>query len=79
MFAGDAEKLLRTLLELLRPGGRIAITFQSRKPGATSADSSEGGEQIAADLRSAGFLSPRVEVLPMDPVAAVCVLTSRAP
>ena len=76
MFAPDPTALLRRLSALLRPGGTIAITFQSRKPGATSDDSRRGGEDIAAALRVAGFARPRLEVLALRPVAAVCVLAS---
>lgn len=76
-FAGDGEKLLGTLRALLRPGGRIAVTFQSRRPGATSADSRRGGEEVAGRLRRLGFDNVRIDVLPLSPVAAVCVLAER--
>jgi len=79
MFAGDAEGLLSGLRDRLRPGGRIAVTFQSRRPGATHADSLRGGEETAERLRRAGFESVRVEVLPLEPVSAVCVLGRRPP
>jgi ubiquinone/menaquinone biosynthesis C-methylase UbiE len=77
MFTDDPDAVLRALRERLRPGGRLALTFQSRRPGATSADSLRGGEETAAQLRGCGFEDVRVEVLPLAPVAAVCVLGTR--
>ncbi|MCP5071251.1 MAG: methyltransferase domain-containing protein [bacterium] len=77
MFAEDSDALLGELVSRLRPGGRLAVTFQSRRAGATSAESKEGGERIAAALRRTGLSDVRVETLPMEPVAAVCVLGDR--
>lgn len=77
MFASDAGRVLEALRERLTPGGRLALTFQSRRPGASSADSLRGGEQAAALLARSGFVDVRVEVLPLAPVAAVCVIGSR--
>jgi SAM-dependent methyltransferase len=76
-FADDPETMLRHLRERLRPGGRIAVAFQSRRPGATVADSRRGGERVAAALEANGFAHVRMEELPMDPVPAVCVLAER--
>jgi len=77
-FSDNPEKLLRSLVECLRPGGTLAITFQSRKPGATDEDSRLGGEQRAKLLQAAGLTDVRVELLPLEPVCAVCVLGRRA-
>jgi len=78
MFADEPEAQLRSLGARLRPGGRIAITFQSRRAGATSEDSKRGGEQLCDALRRAGLQHVRMEELPLKPVAAVCVLGERA-
>jgi SAM-dependent methyltransferase len=77
-FTADAERVLRAWIERLRPGGSLAITFQSRRPGATDADSHEAGEQLAAQMRAVGLEDVRIEVLPLEPVCAVCVLGKRA-
>jgi SAM-dependent methyltransferase len=77
IFADDADRVLSGLRSRLRPGGRIALTLQSRRPGATSADSLRGGEEIAARLRDTGFEDVHLEVLPLEPVSAVCVLGTR--
>jgi SAM-dependent methyltransferase len=78
MFWPDPVAVLTALSAVMRPGGTLALTFQPRNRGATSADARRGGERIAESLRAAGFLDVRVEVLPVRPVEAVCVL-GRAP
>jgi len=77
MWSDDPEVLLRRLAGLLRPGGRMAVTFQSRRPGAGDADSRRMGEEVAARMRRAGLEAVRAETLPLEPVCAVCVLAQR--
>ena len=77
ILSDDAGRVARSLHCLLRPGGTLAITFQSRKAGATSRDTERGGEKLATLLRECGFSDVRTEVLPLEPVSAVCVLGSK--
>jgi hypothetical protein len=77
MFLDDPVATLRQWLAVLRPGGWTAITHQSRKKGATDADSARDADQIAADLCAAGFTDVRIEMLQMKPVNAACVLGRR--
>jgi trans-aconitate methyltransferase len=77
MFWREPESVLRRLLHGLRPGGRLAITHQPRKAGATHDDTTADARRIAAALEEAGFVDVRVEVLTMNPVNAACVLASR--
>jgi ubiquinone/menaquinone biosynthesis C-methylase UbiE len=77
MFLEDPVGVLRRWLAVTRPGGLIAITHQSRKRGATDADSAGGAERIASDLRTAGFADIHIETLEMKPVSAACVLARR--
>jgi ubiquinone/menaquinone biosynthesis C-methylase UbiE len=77
LFIEDPVATLRQWLGVIRPGGCIAITHQSRKPGATSADSAASAERVAADLWAAGFANLRIETLDMHPVNAACVLARR--
>jgi ubiquinone/menaquinone biosynthesis C-methylase UbiE len=64
---------LRELARLLRPGGRIALVTQPRRPGATAATSVEVADELAALLTEAGVEHLRTEMLDLDPPAA-CVL-----
>ena len=77
MFWNDAAAVIAELLGLLQPGGTLALTFQPRKPGATSADTARAGEKLTALLESGGFDQVRTEVLELKP-SAVCVLESRS-
>jgi SAM-dependent methyltransferase len=77
MFLDDSVAALRQWLAVTRPGGWIAITHQSRKQGATDADTARDADQIAADLRAAGFTDVRIEILEMKPVNAACALGRR--
>jgi SAM-dependent methyltransferase len=65
------------LRRLLRPGGRIAVAHQPRGRGATGATASAKGDEIAADLKGAGFIDVRVRRLDLRP-PVVCV-TAVAP
>jgi SAM-dependent methyltransferase len=73
-FWSDPVAVLRGLRGVMRPGGTIALTFQPRRPGATAEDTRRGAERMASSLRDAGFAEVRVELLPMAPVDAACVL-----
>jgi SAM-dependent methyltransferase len=64
---------LRALRSLLRDGGRIAIAFQPRGPGATDEVATRAGCQIAAALGDAGFSGVRLETLKLKP-DVVCAL-----
>jgi SAM-dependent methyltransferase len=77
MFLDDPVATLRRWLAITRPGGWVAITHQSRKQAATDADTAQGADRIAADLRAAGFTDVRIETLEMKPVNAACVLGRR--
>jgi len=54
-------------------GGRIAIAFQPRGPGATDETATTTGQQLVAALRDAGFSQIRLETLELNP-AVVCAL-----
>ena len=64
---------LAELRRVLRTGGRIAIAFQPRGPGATDEAAATTGQTIATALRDAGFCEVRLETLRLKP-AVVCAL-----
>jgi SAM-dependent methyltransferase len=74
----DPAARLRELAQLLRPGGRVALVSQPRRPGATAATSAAAADELAALLTGAGFEHLRTEMLDLDPPAA-CVLGRSAP
>jgi ubiquinone/menaquinone biosynthesis C-methylase UbiE len=76
-FAADPLAVLRSVHQRLRRGGLIAITQQSRKPNATDRDSIQAAERTACLLEQAGFVSTRIETLPLEPACAACVLAIR--
>ncbi len=78
MFWKDPQAVLHGLRNRMKPGGVIALTFQSRRRGATNEDTQHGVEGIAASLQRVGFESVRIETFEMKPVNAACVL-AKAP
>ncbi|HKI98696.1 MAG TPA: class I SAM-dependent methyltransferase [bacterium] len=77
MFWSDPVAQFRALRERLRPGGRIALTVQPRSRGATDTDAQRIGERMLAQLSEAGFREVRLELHPMQPVAAACAIGHR--
>jgi SAM-dependent methyltransferase len=66
-------EVLGNLRGLLRTGGRLAIAFQPRGPGATDEAAASTGQELVAALRDAGFSQVRLETLSLKP-AVVCAL-----
>jgi SAM-dependent methyltransferase len=72
-FWDPPVKPLGELRRLLTSGGRIAIAFQPRGPGATDDVATRRGLELAAALGDAGFVDVRLETLELKP-AVVCAL-----
>ena len=73
-FMPDMAAAFHTVAGSLFPGGTLAVTHQPRTPNPTAADSERAAAAIVAAMTAAGFLAPRVELLPLKPAPAVCVL-----
>lgn len=76
-FDGMSQEILAQITALLKPGGRIAVTFQPRGMNPTDEKALAFGEKVAGLLKATGLVNIRIEKLPMEPVCAVCVLAER--
>lgn len=72
-FWDAPAKTLGVIRRTMAPQGRIGIAFQPRNRGASAEDTERGAERIAAWLEEAGFESPRIEYLDLNP-PVTCVL-----
>jgi ubiquinone/menaquinone biosynthesis C-methylase UbiE len=75
-FWDDPVQRLQDLAELMKPGGRIALTTQPRNAGATPETSRQVGVKMVAALEAAGFSRVQVKTDPMKP-PAVCAIGVR--
>jgi SAM-dependent methyltransferase len=78
-FWPDPVEQLRSLRELLRPGGVIELLSQPRCPGADATTTEHAADELAELLTSAGFIQPRTEQLALDPPVAAVLGTSPDP
>lgn len=72
-FVPDRVALFRCLHGQLRPGGRIAVTFQPRGAQPTAEAGRERAEGFLRELRAAG----EIHELPLRGVPAFCALARR--
>ena len=78
LFWDRPVEILGNLRRALRPGGRIALAFPPRGPGATDEAATRTGQELVAALRDAGFAQVRLETLNLKP-AVVCALGVNPP
>lgn len=69
----DRLAALRKLRATLSPAGRLVIVEQPRGGGASDSTARKRAAQIAADVRSAGYVDVTIFERPMKPVAAAAV------
>jgi hypothetical protein len=77
MFWSDRADAWRAIADRLVPGGLLATTYQPRHRRASTADALSFAKTISAELDKVGFRDLHTEVLPLEPVAAICVLAGR--
>ena len=61
----------------LRPGGRIATTYMPRGQNPSREKALAMADEIYQHMKAAGFAQMKIEILPLKPVPAVCVLGER--
>lgn len=71
------EIALRGILAHLKPGGVLAVTFQPRGRAPTDRDVERAAKKSRAALEAAGLTDLTEHRLPLEPVAAVCVIGRR--
>jgi len=71
------DSVLRGIIAHLKPGGVLAVTLQPRGGAPTDADVDRAAEKTRAALESAGLTDLTEHRLPLEPVAAVCVIGRR--
>ena len=75
-FQPDVGPTLRRLGALIKPGGRLATTFQPRTGGATYRDAGDFANRFEHALLDAGFIQSVTYTLALSPVPAVCIIAS---
>jgi ubiquinone/menaquinone biosynthesis C-methylase UbiE len=73
-FLSDKAEALARLKSLLKPGGRLATTYQPRGSSPTREAAMAMAETLVGLMETLGFVRVRVEVLELRPAPAVCVL-----
>lgn len=76
-FDAMIPETVARIVDLLKPGGKLAITFQPRGTNPTDQQAQAFGERVADLLKTVGITDSRIELLPLEPVCAVCVLAAK--
>ncbi len=74
LFWDDPVARLKELSCRLRRGGKIAIAFQPRGPGANDEAAARASREIAEYVAAARFTEVRVETRGLQPTPVVCVV-----
>lgn len=68
------SEAMTEIVSHLKPGGVLAVTMQPRGQNPTREKALAFGEKLKTLFLNVGLTNPRLEVLEMEPVCAVCVL-----
>jgi cyclopropane fatty-acyl-phospholipid synthase-like methyltransferase len=70
----DRPEALRLIRAVLKPGGRLALNYMPRHPGAQAADTERFAGVLMRELAAAGYREPRAHTMLFEPIPAVCVI-----
>jgi SAM-dependent methyltransferase len=71
------DRALPRLRAALKPGGRLALTYEPRGPGASEAKALAAAERLRGLLAAAGLVVEGSVTIPLGPVPAVCLMARR--
>ncbi|MBT5264588.1 MAG: class I SAM-dependent methyltransferase [Rhodospirillaceae bacterium] len=73
-FLPDRAAAFNKIYALLKPNGISATTYMPRGKNPSRAQSLSMAEDVKRHMKAAGFVTIRVEELPMSPAPAICVI-----
>jgi hypothetical protein len=76
-FFADKTAAFRAISAAMAPSGLMATTFQPRNAHASADDAMSMATTLKQALTDAGFVDLRLEVLPLRPAPAICVLARK--
>lgn len=77
-FWADQEAVIASLVGLLNPGGRLALGYQPRHPGADGSDTDAGRRCLLDQYKSAGLTDLDDHIARFEPPVAAVIGTRRA-
>ena len=76
-FWTEPDATIERMGDLLRPTGKLAITYLPRTAAPSAADTHDAAKLIEAQIGNSGLDNVTRSYLPLDPVPAVCVIGHR--
>lgn len=73
-FLPDRVAAFRRIADHLKPGGRLAVTYQPRHRGASAADAERFAAGVGLAMEASGFVRRERHSLALSPVPAICVV-----
>jgi trans-aconitate methyltransferase len=76
-FLDDPATTFQILSTKLKPGGLLATTYMPRDRNPSRSKALAMAQAVKQRMEEAGFLQIRTDVLPLEPVPAICVIGKR--
>ncbi|MCY7807944.1 class I SAM-dependent methyltransferase [Bacillus spizizenii] len=73
----DQEKGMKQIYQVLKPGGKAAITMQPREADASPEKTKSFGKQMIADFKAAGFEDIELQFKNIKPELSVCATAKK--